>query len=229
MSAAKGRIDSSNRNNADQGWGRAGLSADMQIRIPSAAFDASVSKLRDMVKGEGGRVLSESINARDASSEYIDARSRESTETASLEQMRTLLTSAVNVDEVLAVKREMDQITSRLESAKGQRKYLESVSEYSTLSLQLYTLPPKHSDPSAWSIGRTFSEAFQALGVALQALVTLFIFGGVFALPLLVAAAAAALILAFCFPAAYQSLSATACCRTGRPATRDEPDSAHAS
>lgn len=165
--------------------------ASVQLRVPAAAFDDALAAVKSLAAAAGGRVTSHSTNAHDASEEYVDVVTRQRIEERALEQMETLLKAAQTVEHVLAIKREMDGISYRLEAAKARRKNLEGRASMSSLSVS-FTIPrppslspPPPPDPRGWSIGATFRAAFGALGSVLQGVLEVLIFTIVFAGPVL--------------------------------------------
>lgn len=165
-------------------------SANVQVQIPSLKFDAVMTAIRVQVEGAGGRVTSTSSSSRDASSEYVDAVTRQRVEEKSLGQMESLLKAAQTVEQVLSVKREMDSITYRLEAAKGRRKFLEGRAQFSTLSISYsvpYPVAAPPPPPRGWSIAAVFSSAFASLASFGATMVELVVYTLVFSLPITLA------------------------------------------
>jgi len=202
--SAGGLVESSNVQHAagdgsDEGedadphrW-RPQSTAQVACRVPADKLDALLAQLRaafsadpaSPLPGRASRVLSESVNVRDASGEYVDAAARERVERASLAQMEELLRQAGSVGDVLAVRRGMQAITARLESARAQRQVLESKAAMSTLSVHVAT-PPWKAPPrprKGWSLLSTAARALQALLTLAQACADVLVFAAVFALP----------------------------------------------
>jgi Domain of unknown function (DUF4349) len=171
--------------------------ADIRAKVPAKALDSFLDQLRAALTttplGDSqsvAKILSENQNARDASAEYVDAATRERVEMASLETMKQLLERAASVRDVLAIRQEMMSITSRVESARAQRKSLESRSAMSYISINLQTpqwKPPKPKPFPGWSVSRTAGQALKSLILVSQGVVDMAIFAAVFALPTLAA------------------------------------------
>jgi hypothetical protein len=185
--------DGSDEEDADPHRWRPQSTAQVACRVPADKLDALLAQLRaafsadpaSPLPGRASRVLSESVTVRDASGEYVDAAARERVERASLAQMEELLRQAGSVGDVLAVRREMQAITSRLESARAQRQVLESKAAMSTLSVHVAT-PPWKAPPrprQGWSLLSTAARALQALLTLGQACADVLVFAAVFALP----------------------------------------------
>ena len=100
-----------------------------------------------------------------------------------------LMAAAANVHEVLAVKRELDQLQQRIDSSKAQRKSLESRGTMSMINLQLQVpAPSPPPQPSAsprpgWSPLRTAGKAVDALASAGRIGVDVIVYTIILALP----------------------------------------------
>ena len=169
--------------------GAAPAHADFQLRVPAAKFDAARAAARALAEGLGGRVSHEESSGVDVSEQYVDVLARPRVDERALAQMDVLLGAAATVPEVLAVRREMDQIAARLESLAAVRKGLEGRAAMSSLGVQLARpAPPSAPTPTptpapAWSAGATASHALDALAGAAQAAAEVAIYAAVFSLP----------------------------------------------
>ena len=70
-------------------------------------------------------VLSVSSQSRDVTDEYIDANARADTLSASRDALKTILTRANSVKDVLAVKNELSTMTEQIESHRRKAVYLQ--------------------------------------------------------------------------------------------------------
>jgi hypothetical protein len=173
-------------------WARQGKTVtgptygNMQVRVPSAQFDAAKKAITAAAAAIGGKVTSESESVQDVTASYVDTVARQKTAKAALKRMETLLAAAQNVHEVMSVQREMDAITERIESATAVRKGLETRATMSTLNLNFNMPPPPAPTPQplpGWSASLTLSDAVAALGKAGQGAVDVLIYTAVFAVP----------------------------------------------
>lgn len=186
---------------------RAQSSASLRLRIPPASLEAFLTSLRTAFAGGAEsplasagkpRLVSEHVSASDASSEYVDAATRERTEVAALNTMESLLAQATAVQDVLAVRREMHAITQRLESARAQRKVLEQRAAASTVHITLNSpawRPPTPRPQPGWSVWASAARAVRSLAYAAQHAVDFLIFTAVFALPVAAGVAVLSLVL----------------------------------
>jgi hypothetical protein len=163
--------------------------ADFQLRVPAAKFEAARAAARALAEGLGGRVAHEQTSGVDVSEQYVDVLARQRVDERALAQMDVLLGAAATVHEVLAVKREMDALSARLESLAAQRKGLEGRAAMSSLSLSLARpQPPQPPAPTptpapSWSAGASLTRALDSLGGAAQAAAEVAIFAAVFSVP----------------------------------------------
>ena len=105
---------------------------DAEIRIHPANLDAFIVFI-----GECGDVINCNVSAKDITAQYFDVDLRLKSKRASLESYYRLLAGAVNVDEILAVQRIIDEITSEIESAEGQLKMWDSQVSESVVTLHI--------------------------------------------------------------------------------------------
>lgn len=106
-------------------------SATLTFRVPAEHFRALVEGL-----GEYGVLLSESIEARDVTREYMDLTLRLSTLEQALARLTKLLDRANSVKEVLEIETEIRRLTVEIERLKGERKYLDSQIAFSTVRVE---------------------------------------------------------------------------------------------
>jgi len=163
--------------------------ADFQLRVPAARFEAARAAARALAEGLGGRVAHEESSGVDVSEQHTDAAARERVDRRALAQLEALLAAAASVPEVLAVRREMDEVAARLESHAAVRKGLEGRAAMSSLAVSLARPQPPQPQPQpqppppAWSAGAALGAALGALAGAAQAAAEVCIFAAVFAVP----------------------------------------------
>jgi len=162
-------------------------SAHVQVRVPASAFEGFLESFREAVASVGGRVQSESTNARDATAEFVDVAARQAVLEQSRVQMGKVLAAARSVQEVLMVRRELERIQSDLDATTSRRKWLETRAAMSSVSVSLSTPWPNHPpppprEPKQWS---PWATLLQALG-SLLTLSMLVVDGSIFAVVYLV-------------------------------------------
>jgi hypothetical protein len=120
------------------------------MRVPSKHLRRAMEDLADL-----GVVEQRSLQAQDVTAEFTDIDSRIRVLEETQKQMVELLAKARTVDEALAVRRALDQITMELEVLKGRLRQLENMISYSTLTVSLvergpHVVTPSSRDPFPW-------------------------------------------------------------------------------
>ncbi|MCD4811175.1 DUF4349 domain-containing protein [bacterium] len=105
----------------------------MTLKVESKYFEEIYAEIKEM----DGEVIYASYNTDDVTMTYTDLESRLRNLEAAEEQLVTLLTSAEDVTETLAVYTELTGIRSQIEVIEGQLKYMDSQVDYSYLTVSL--------------------------------------------------------------------------------------------
>lgn len=111
-------------------------STSVVVRIPAARFEAFLAT----VEGTG-RVLGRSIQADDITEQFRDLEIRMQNLMAMRERLEQMLARAANVQEALAVERELERITVELETLRGRLRFLSDRVAFSTVTIQFRALP----------------------------------------------------------------------------------------
>jgi hypothetical protein len=127
--------------------------ADLTLQVRSDAADAAMSDLRAL-----GKVTSEASGSQDVTEEYVDLganlRNLQASETAILK----LMDKATQIQDVLALQRELTNVRGQIERIQGRQTYLERRSDMATITLSL-RLPPVAATTST-------SGAWDPIGIA---------------------------------------------------------------
>jgi hypothetical protein len=120
------------------------------MRIPSGKLRTAMDEVAGL-----GVVDNRTLDAQDVTEEFLDIETRIAVLEGTQKQMLELLTKARTVEEALKVRQALDQITMELEVLKGRLRRLESLTEFSTLTLNLvergpHTATPSSNDPFPW-------------------------------------------------------------------------------
>ena len=136
---------------------------DSQIRtgvisfmVPAAHFDDTIDQLSKV-----GKVQSEHITGTDVSAQYTDLDARLVNAEAQHQAMLALLARAQNINDIIAVQNQIGQITAQIEQIKGQIKYLNDNTSYSTVSVTITEsgapAPTRQSDN--WGFATALNDA----------------------------------------------------------------------
>lgn len=109
-------------------------SADLELKIPSAKYDATVGNL-----GPIGKIEAQTSTAEDVGEEFFDISARQANAHRLEERLITLLaTRTGKLDDVLAVERELARVREEIERYEGRLRFLKSRVSTSTLVINLH-------------------------------------------------------------------------------------------
>ena len=112
--------------------------ATLQLKVPSARFDALVGGLAPL-----GRVEMVNVNAEDVGEEYVDVAARVANARRLEARLLTLLErSAARLSDVLAVERELARVREEIERAEGRLRFLRTRVALSTLDVTVHEAAP---------------------------------------------------------------------------------------
>jgi len=128
----------------------------INFMVPAANFDATIDALSRV-----GKVQGEHITGTDVSAQYVDLRARLDNAEAQRQAMLALLAQAKNINDIIAVQNQIGQITAQIEQLKGQIKYLDDNTSYSSVSVTLTEAgAPAASTPSDnWGFATALNDA----------------------------------------------------------------------
>jgi hypothetical protein len=104
----------------------------INFMVPAAHFDATIDQLSTV-----GKVQSEHITGTDVSAQYVDLNARLVNAEAQHQAMLALLSRAQNINDIIAVQNQIGQITAQIEQLKGQIKYLDDNTSYSSIAVTM--------------------------------------------------------------------------------------------
>ncbi len=107
--------------------------ASLQLRIPVAAYPATLAKLG----GQLGQQVSVQQQAQDVTQQVADTNSRVASDQAAISQLRALLARTGSVADLLSVQNQISSEESDLESMQSQQRALNAETSYATVSLSL--------------------------------------------------------------------------------------------
>ena len=105
----------------------------ISVRVPATALDAFIETLRGMA----AEVVSESTDSQDATDEYFDLRARLDNMLATQERMLEFLDLAPDARQALEVQRDLNDLQTEIERAKGRIRLLEETSAFSLVTANL--------------------------------------------------------------------------------------------
>jgi Domain of unknown function (DUF4349) len=103
----------------------------IKVRVPAQHFDKVLASLAGL-----GDELARTVEVRDVTEEYADVQARLHALQVVRERLETLLSRADKTEDALAVERELQRVTSEMESLQGRMKVLTELVRFSTISVR---------------------------------------------------------------------------------------------
>ncbi len=153
----------------------------INIRVPAEQF----TDVLDRIKKASLSVDSEDILGEDVTQTYTDLQSQLTNLQAAETQLRTIMNSATNTPDVLAVYAKLVDIQGQIEVIKGRMQFYQQSAAFSSISVTLLTqVPDKPVEIAGWNPQGIVGQAFVALIVILQIIISLLIWLVIVGLPL---------------------------------------------
>lgn len=153
VTAARGQVEGDDRAR-DGGPQRAVL----RLRVPPAAFDATVARLAGL-----GEERSRRLGSQDVTEQVVDLDSRLATQRASVARVRALLSQATDLGEVVQVEAELTKRTADLESLEARLAALTAQVDLAGITLQLTAKDSPALAGGALGFGDGLREGLDAL------------------------------------------------------------------
>ena len=161
--------------------------ATLVIKVPTASFDRAMADFQ-----RSGTVKQIRQESTDMTEQVVDVNSRVATQRAGIARMRSLMTRANTVGEVISVESELTRREADLESLLARQKALAAQTELATITVTLNRpgeAPPPAKDHSGFFGGLSagwdaFTATVKALATAAGALLPFAVAGLVIAVPL---------------------------------------------
>lgn len=130
-------------------------SGTINFMVPAANFDTTIDQLSKV-----GTVQSEHISGTDVSAQYVDLNARLANAEAQRDAMLALLKQATSINDIIAVQTQIGQITAEIEQLKGQIKYLDDNTSYSSVSVSLTESgAPAQTASDNWGFATALNDA----------------------------------------------------------------------
>lgn len=102
------------------------------LRVPAAGFETVLAQAR-----KWGKVQSASTSGQDVTAEYTDVDARLKALTSGRDQLSLVLTSAQNVEDILAVRDRINGVQTEIEQLQGRKNVLDNQVSLSTLNVSV--------------------------------------------------------------------------------------------
>jgi Domain of unknown function (DUF4349) len=137
----------------------------LTLSVPADKLDTALDQLARI-----GTVLQRTISTQDVTAQYVDTESRLKTMRASVERVRTLMTQAKDIGQVVVLESELSRREADLESLESQLSTLKSNVETSTLTVSLST--PGHKSVSSTGFVAGLRSGWDAFTASARGLFT---------------------------------------------------------
>jgi Domain of unknown function (DUF4349) len=129
----------------------------INFMVPAAKFDATIDQVSKV-----GTVKGEHITGTDVSTQYVDLQARLDNAEAQHQIYLALLAKATTTNDVIAIENQIGQITAQIEQLKGQIKYLNDNTAYSSITVTLTEGAPaaqQQTGSDSWGFVTALSAA----------------------------------------------------------------------
>lgn len=179
-----GFVVSSNINQISYGVSEAKVTrASLTIRVPAERLNEALARIEQ----EAMEVTSKQVTGEDVTKQYTDLASRLRNLEAAEQQLREIMDSATETEDVLRIFEELRRIREQIEVIKGEMQFYQDSARLSSIKIEL--VPDVLSQPlqvGGWRPEGTAKEALEALIQALQFIGVATIWFGICILPILV-------------------------------------------
>lgn len=149
------------------------------MRIPSDRFDEAVGRVEQL-----GERVSASLSSQDVTEEYVDLEGRLNYWEQQEQFYSNLMNEATTVNEMIALQGQMQQVLLTIEEIEGRMRYLDSRTDFATLTVGLTEVPTGPVTPVAPTEAGTIERAFDQAGEVLLATVAFLIVAAAVAIPI---------------------------------------------
>jgi hypothetical protein len=124
--------------------------------VPATRFDDTIDQLSKL-----GKVQNEHISGQDVSGQYVDLNARLVNAESQRAAMLALLAQAHNINDIITVQNQIGQITGEIEQLKGQIKYLDTNTAYSTVTVSMTEAgaPVQAASSDSWGFATALTDA----------------------------------------------------------------------
>jgi len=141
--------------------------ASVQLKIPVASYPSTLGQLASRL----GKQLSLNQQAQDVTQQVADVNSQVASDEAAIAQLRTLLSHAGSVGDLLSVQNQINQEESSLEAMQAQQRALSHETSYATVTLTILgpkAKPVVHRPKAPPSLGGGLSAGWRALRITVS-------------------------------------------------------------
>jgi hypothetical protein len=154
---------------ADYGTGSQTLQGWVTVRVPVDRFDAFVADVSTI-----GTVKSQSESAEDVTLQHVDLKARLDNLRAEEKRLREFFAAAKNVNEMLAVERELTRVRGEIESLDAQVQFLERQAAMATVTIELTEPKPViRPEGESWGFVDAITTGFRGAAATVKIVIVL--------------------------------------------------------
>lgn len=118
------------------------------VKVPNTEFDSALSKIETF-----GEVRERSVNIEDITARYVDVSVRITNLRKTRERLQELFSRATKVEDILNIERELNRVTSELESLEAQMRTMDNQVAYSTIHVYFIAAEKEtRPGPLGWAL-----------------------------------------------------------------------------
>lgn len=136
----------------------------MTIKVPVSKFEATLEE----IKKTATQVISESTTGQDVTERYTDLEAQLKNKKAEEESFLKILDQAQEIEDILAVTRQLSRVRGEIERLEGQLRFMDSQTDMSTIVVEIsedIEISPIQNDWRPWEVTK---KAFSDLIVRSQ-------------------------------------------------------------
>jgi hypothetical protein len=149
------------------------------IRIPTDRFDDAVARISDL-----GENVSSTLSSQDVTEEYVDLEGRLNYWREQEAFYTRLMEEATTIDDLVTIQTRMQDVLLNIEQIEGRLRYLDSRTQFATLTIGLTEVPSGPVGPVEPTEQGPIAQAFEQAGEVLLATVAFLIVSAAVLIPI---------------------------------------------
>jgi hypothetical protein len=139
------------------------------FEVPVDNFQDTINRLKDV-----GKFLGWNTNSKSHDSEYVDLKARLNSANLQLAAFNALLAKATSISDIITIEQQVAQVQQQIEQYQGQLNYLDSITQYSTITVELSekgAAPAPRPQTDQWGFAASLSQVVHNLAAIANGLI----------------------------------------------------------